>query len=278
MKVLIFSKFSTDLMNQIYDLIDKSLKWVIVSSFETNCQEWKDCFKDATILSTKNVKSFDCQNVILDSVLDQEKVNLFKDVKNLIVITQKPKFFTRSTFTDVYISSSKNSKKLIQYHEFCKFPYVTFEEFNKILKSCKFLYINPMGVLFKRQLLHEEEPKMKENENKKPIQQIKDEENKKVIQNKENITKNSHTTKLSFQVQVSSLLKTKDVCNDIQKMSLEPIISKMYSNFTYEIKDQSIFGSFDVRKKRFDLFGILLLNIIRALKQESKITQGSVIV
>jgi hypothetical protein len=268
--------FSTDLMNQIIKVIDPSLKWLIVSSFESNCNEWKENLKDSIILTTKNLKLVDCKNVILESVLDQTKIDLFKDVENLIVITQKPKFYTRTTFTDVYISSSKNKKKLAQYHEFFKFPFLSFDEFNQLLKTCNFIHVNSSNILFKKQSLDEDLNTLKVIKNNEDIKVIKNNEDIKVIKCKNE--DNTHTTKLLFQVQVSDLLNSQTICNDIKKMSSESIISNMFTWFTYDIKGQLVSGSFDVRKKRFDLFGILLLNIIKALKQESKITQGSIII
>ncbi len=266
MKLLILGKSSPEIAQNILKCLQSNnSKWIVVSSFQINEANWKD--DKFTFVNAKKMKQLDtCTNIIFDFFIGTLSTNFLVDVENVIIISQKPDvYFPLVSFSDIFISQTKSSSKLLHFYNLLfESKEYTFDMFKDDNTKSNFLYFN--------------------KETKKPIkvndfQTIKDQFEK--IRNPSNsISSNQHlvnkTNKLCIQL---TLISSCDVVKkEIETMCSENLISKMLISCKFIETPNSLSCDFYIRKKRFDLFGILLLNMLRALTESGKVTKACIFV
>jgi hypothetical protein len=225
MKILVFAKCDPRVMQFVADSTNET--WTIVTSFEANLQDWKDCAPKCKLVLFKDLKQFPATNVVMDCpITSLESVELGK-ISNFVVVSQNAKIVDvcSGPFTDICICS--NAKSASAFYE--TLTGKPLEKSNKQL----FIHIDPASLA---------------------ISQPKSE------------VKKSRGAELN--VQFTSLVPFEQLSAELKLMCTTPLISNMLID--YEIGDtqnKQAHATFHVRKKRLDLFGILLLNMLRALKE-----------
>jgi hypothetical protein len=278
MKLLILSKSTQELTRHITSILD-DMKWVVVSSFQVNIPNWEN--HKCEILTTKRFKELPIQNelnIIFDSyvgTLDDHGNEIISKANNVIIISQKPDvYFPNVLFSFVFMGATKSSKLLHLYNLMFQSEDYTFEMFKSDNAKSTFMYLD--------------------SSNKVPIK-VNDftiikgkfkntaSNSGELLKQKSKITSDSSSeTKFELpsiiSIRVKPIGSMYVVQKEIESMFSEKLISNMMTFFKFSTTADYLSCEFFTSENRLDLFGILLMNIIRALKQTGKIIEGCIYV
>jgi hypothetical protein len=303
MKVLILSKSSQELITHILSWLGLLENWIVVSSFQANCEDWKT--SGIKVQDTKQFKDFVSSsnktntNIIFDSfvgTLDSKSNDVIKNCKHLIIISQKPDvYFPLIQFSDIIVSQTKSSSKLLHFYNLIIEPHgdYTFDTFKADSVKSKFMYLNnDIKVPIKTNDFSILKSKFNPTTSGSNCTQMKlneNSENKKTSSihssdivsstcpaiSKNSTNENNHS-KLS--IQLTLLVSMHIVKKELETMCSNTLISNMLISFKFSTTGDYFYCNFLIREKRLDLFGVLLLNMIFALKESGKITKGCICV
>jgi hypothetical protein len=314
MKILILSKSSQELITHILSCLGSLENWIVVSSFQANCEDWKT--SGIKVQDTKQFKDFVSSsknldvNIIFDSfvgTLDSKSNDVIKNCKHLIIISQKPDiYFPLIQFSDIIVSQTKSSSKLLHFYNLIIEPNgdYTFDMFKADSSKSKFMYLNndikvPVKTNDFSILKSKFNPttsnctQMKLNENSENsrsgfiISKTSSINSSDIVSStrpaisdtcviSKNSTNENNHSKLS--IQLTPLVSMHIVKKELETMCSNILISNMLISFKFSSTGDYFYCNFLIREKRLDLFGVLLLNMIVALKESGKITKGCICV
>jgi hypothetical protein len=276
MKLLILSKSTQELTRHIISVLD-DMKWVVVSSFQVNVPNWEN--DKCEILTTKRFKELPITNglnIIFDSyvgTLDDHGNEIISKANNVIIISQKPDvYFPSVLFSFIFMASTKSSKLLHLYNLMFQSEDYTFEMFKADNAKSAFLYLDSSN---KVPIKVNDFTIIKNKFSGTPLSShIKSEKQNDDTRKKCNV----ESEHCSISIRLKPIGSIPVVKKEMENMCSENVISHMVVSCNFSITEDYLSCNFCILEKRLDLFSILLMNMIRALKQTGKVSEGCIYV
>jgi hypothetical protein len=265
------------------------MKWVVVSSFQVNVPNWEN--HKCEILTTKRFKELPIQNelnIIFDSyvgTLDDHGNEIISKANNVIIISQKPDvYFPNVLFSFVFMGATKSSKLLHLYNLMFQSEDYTFEMFKSDNAKSAFMYLDsshkvPIKVndftIIKGKFKNTASNSGELLKQKPEMTRVRE---TKLSEKQSTQKKFEYELPSIISIQVKPIGSMYVVQKEIESMCKENLISNMITSCKFSTNADYLSCEFFTLENRLDLFGILLMNIIRALKQTGKIIEGCIYV